>query len=96
MYLAHFFQTKADFSYAIAVMYRIGGWIEEGRIVRLEEDWQQADGSTEAVICNGQDYMDGIRNQQRYSILEAISCVCANVQENHEWVSEFSLVLQEN
>ena len=29
-------------------------------------------------------------------MMEAINWVCTNVQENHEWGSEFSLALQEN
>ena len=28
--------------------------------------------------------------------MKAINLVCTSVQENHEWVSEFSLVLQES
>ena len=47
---------------------------------------------TQAVICKGQKYMDGFRNQKGYSILEAISWVRTRVQENREWVSVFSVV----
>ena len=51
---------------------------------------------TKAVICNGQNHMDVFRHQKKYSIMEASNGVCARVQEPHDWISEFSLVLQEN
>ena len=42
-------QTKAEFSYAIAVMDKIGGW--------EDEDLVGSRFATEAVICNGQNHM---------------------------------------
>ena len=75
--LAHLIQTKAQVSYAITVMDRIGGWIEGGST----EGGSQIGGRlaasiwiyTRAVTFNGQTYMDGFRNQKMYSILEAIN-----------------------
>ena len=51
---------------------------------------------TEAVIRNGQNHIEGFRNQKKNSIMEAITCFCARIQHNHEWISEFSLVFQKN
>ena len=62
---------------------------------RLEEDWQRACGFySEAVICNGQILHGGIRKQNSDSILKAISCICASVQDNHERISDLSSELQ--
>ena len=90
-------QTQASFSYAIVVMDRIGGWMRRGRIedgsqivARLAASiWIYA----KAVICNG--HMDGIRNQKRYSIMEAINWVCTRVREDPKWTPEFSWIVQE-
>ena len=64
--MAHLIQTKAEFSYASAVMDSIGGWIEIGRIEDGRPDWRKTGGVHldlfKAVICNGQHYMEGFRN----------------------------------
>ena len=91
---------KTEFSYAMAIMDRIGGWSQHGR----NEAGNQIGVSlaaimwiyTKTVICNGQQHMDVFRNPKRYSVMEAINGVCAQVQENHELISEFSLVMQES
>ena len=41
-------------------------------------------------------WTDGFRILKKNSVMEALSWVCARTQHNHEWISEFSLVLQEN
>ena len=64
-------QTEAEFSYAIAVMDKIGGWEEEG--------WVGSKFAasmciyTKAVICNGQDNMQEYRVLKFRSIMEAVS-----------------------
>ena len=37
-----------------------------------------------------------LREQENNPIIEAIDWVCASVQDNHHWISWFSLVLQES
>ena len=55
-------QTKAEFSYATAVMGRIGGWEKEEC---EQENWVRFAGSiwiyTTAVVCNGQSHMQNFR-----------------------------------
>ena len=51
---------------------------------------------TEAVNCNGQSDTDGFRNLKRNTVFKAIDWVSARFQDNHDSISEFSLVLQEN
>ena len=97
--LGQLIQTKAEFSYAIAVIDRIGGWIEGGGI----EDGSQIGGRlavciwilSKAVVCNGQNYMKACRNQQ--NLLWKPLIVSVHVcRINHDWIAEFSLVLQEH
>ena len=84
-------------SCAMAVMDGVGGWIlgnEEGShsgAVFAASMWI----CTKAVICNGQRHMETFRMNKMNSIMEAINCICAHVQKSHDWISEFSLVMQE-
>ena len=39
--------------------------------------------------------MEAVRELQHNSIVEAISWMCSRVQDNHDWISEFSLALDE-
>ena len=95
--LTNSIQTKAEFSYAIAVMYRIGGCNEaddEGSqigAIFAASMWIY----TKAVACNGQQHMENLRINTMNSIMEAVSWVCAYFQEDHDWISEFSLAQQE-
>ena len=90
---------KAEFSNAIAVMDRIGAWIEGGR----SGDGSQHGGRlaaciwthSKAVICNGHNYMEAFRNQKIVLWNPLIGLVQA-VQKHHDWISEFSFILQEN
>ena len=67
--LTHLIQTEAQYSYAVAIMDRIGDWIEDGRSedgsqigVRLAASmWIY----TKAVICNGHEHMDVFRNRNK-------------------------------
>ena len=87
--VANLIQTEAELSYAKTVMDRIGCWIEGGR----DEDGSQIGGRpaasmwiyTKAVICNGQQHTYVCRNMKKYSMIEAVSWVCTQVRENHEW-----------
>ena len=46
-------------------------------------------------MCNGQKHMETFRNNKQNSIMEATTWFCAYCQDNHDWISEFSLVMQE-
>ena len=63
-------QTKAEFSYAIAVIDRIGGWEEEER---EQEIWK-------------------VQDSQH---VEAVNWVCDDTLDEHVWVSEQTISLQE-
>ena len=71
--------TKAEFSYATALMGRIGGWEEEEC---EQENWVGARFAgiiwiyTRAVVCNGQSHMQNFRIFKLRSILEAVTWVC--------------------
>ena len=39
--------------------------------------------------------MQGFRVNKVNSIMEAVNWVCDDARDNHEWVSEFSMALQE-
>ena len=90
-------QTKAAFSYATAVMDRIGGW-EEGD---EQDNWVGARFAasiwifTTYVVCNGHRNMQAFRVNKMKSIVEAVKLVCDDIFEDHERVSEVSLSLQE-
>ena len=93
--VAHSMQTKAELSYDIAVMDRIGGWVEGGRIEDGSQiDWQRACGFIQRHSYAMEKLHGGIRNQNRDSIMKAITCICASVQDNHERISDLSSVLQ--
>ena len=69
---------KAEFSYAIAVMYGIGGWDVRNEL----ENWMGARFAacmwihTEAVVCNGQRHMPTCRRNKVNSIVEAVNWEC--------------------
>ena len=48
------------------------------------------------MTCSGQMRMETFRSRKRESIKAAINWICANVQDDHDWVSELSLVTHEN
>ena len=69
-------QTKAEFSYAIAVMDKTGGWEEEeGK----QENWVGPIFAasmwifTKAVVCNGQNHMQNYRTFKKGSIMEVVN-----------------------
>ena len=41
-------------------------------------------------------FHDIFMNQKKNPIMEAINWVCASAKDNHEWISEFSLILQDS
>ena len=79
-------QTK-EFSNAIAVMDRIGGWEEGGE----QENWVGARFAasiwihTKAAVCNG----------ESHSVLEEVNWVCDDARDDHVWVSEQTIALHE-
>ena len=95
--LGHLIQTRAEFSHTIAVMDRIGGWIEE---VSDEdggaEHWRRAYGSFQRQSSAKDKITWKLSGHRDEFFLEAINWVCASLQDNHDWISEFSLVLQDN
>ena len=40
--------------------------------------------------------MEAFRDQTKNSIMEAVNRDCPSVQENHDWISEFFLAVQDN
>ena len=79
--LANAIQTKAEFSYAIAVMDKIGGWEEENSVgSRFAANmwiW------TKAVICNGQNRMQNYRLLELRSIMGSVSWACDDALVEH-------------
>ena len=49
-----------------------------------------------AVVYKGQQNMETFRINKMSSNMEAINWICAYFQEDHDWISELSLVMQEN
>ena len=47
---------------------------------------------TRGVICNGHKNMDDFRDKKRNSVVEAVS----RVVPDHQWVSEFSVLMHEH
>ena len=97
--LTNSIRTNAEFSYAIAVMDRVGGWIdgaEEGSQIGARfaaSAWIY----TKAVIGNEKRHMEAFRYYTMNLIMEAINWVlCIYFQDDHDWISEYSLVMQEN
>ena len=90
-------QTKAGFSCAIEIMDRIGSW-EEGD---EQENWVGGRRVasmwvyTKAVVCNGQRNMQTFRVNKKMSILQGVNGVCYAFLDNQQWVSQFSMALQE-
>ena len=50
---------------------------------------------SKAVICNGQNHMHDYRLLKFRSIVEAVNGVCDDALEEHVWVSELTISLQE-
>ena len=92
-------QTEAEFSYAIAVMDKIGGWEagnDQDKITGWMQDLRQACVYlTKAVVCNGQRNMQTFRVSKMNSIMEAVNWACDDFPDYHDLVSEFSLALED-
>ena len=82
-------QTKAAFTYAIAVMDKIGGWREEHLVGSsfAATMWIY----TKAMICNGQIHMHNYRLFKFRSIVEAVCWECDDALDEHVWESELTL-----
>ena len=94
--LTHLIQTQAAFSYANAVMDRIGGWIEEGRIKDGgKKGWWCACGSTQRQSSSPDQITLKPSGTRKISTVEATNWVYAKVQDNHDWISGVFMVLQE-
>ena len=61
--------------------------------VRPEEGWRRVWIYSKTFVCNGR--RSNLRDQRRDAVVEAINWACTGAQDNHDWVSEFSLVLHE-
>ena len=77
----------------------IGGWEEEEG---EQDNWwvrdvQRACGGiyTKAVVCNGQNHMQNFRIHELRSIVEAVNWLCDDALDEHVWVSEQAISLQE-
>ena len=91
-------QTKAELSHAISVMGRICGWEgQEGE----QENWVGPRFAasmwihTLAVVRNGQNYMQNFRFFKLRSVMEAVNWVCDDALDEHVWVSEQTISLQD-
>ena len=67
-------QTKADFSYAIAVVDTIGGWEEEDLVLSRLAACMWI--NTKAVVCNRQDHIQTYRLLKFRSFIEVVTWVC--------------------
>ena len=63
--------------------------------VRPEEGWRRAYGSAQKLRCATAAGSWNLRDPRRDAVVEAINWACTGAQDNHDWVSEFSLVLHE-
>ena len=72
---------KNEFSHAIAVMDKIGGWEEENWVMSrfATSMWI----FTKAVIYNGQNNMPNYRLQKIRSIMEAVNWACDDALDDH-------------
>ena len=83
-------QTKAEFSYAIAGMDRIGGWEEEEG---EQENWvgPRFPASmwmcTKAVVCNGRNHTQKYWIFKLRLFTEAVNRVCDDALDEHVWVT---------
>ena len=83
---------------AMAVMVRIGGWEEEEG---EEHHWVGPRFAasmwiyTKVVICNGQNHMQNNRIFKLRSIMEAVNWVSDDALDEHVWLSEHAISLQE-
>ena len=71
----------------MAVMDTIEGWEEE-------ETWVGS--RFAAVLCQGQASTQEYLRRRLISIMESVDWVCDDVLEDHEWVSELTISMQEN
>ena len=91
------FQTKAEFSYAMSVMDKIGGW-DEGD--EQEDQIGERFGAnlwiyTNAVSCIGQRNMEKFVMNKMNSMTVAVNGAQEILYYNHEWTPQYSIVLQE-
>ena len=88
-------QPKAVFSYAMTVMDKICGWEDEQKtVVSLFAACMWID--TKAVLCDGQESMQDYLVRRLLSIRESVNRVCEEALEDHQWVSELTISMQEN
>ena len=51
---------------------------------------------TQAVIGNGEKNMDEFRDEKRNSVIERVSLACTRAVLEHQWISEFSMLMHEH
>ena len=51
---------------------------------------------TKAVLCDGQESLQGYLGRRLLTIMESVIWVCDETMEGHEWVSELTVSMQEN
>ena len=93
-----FVEDKFDleFSFAIAVMDRTGGWEEEEGEQehwvgpRVASMWVY----TKAVVCNRQNHMHNYKIFKIKSVMEVVNWVCGDALDEHVCVVEKTISLQ--
>ena len=90
-------QRNAEFSYAVAVMDKFGGW-EEGN-EREDQIGARFGASmwihTKAVVCTGPRHMENFMMNKMNSITEAVNGAWGILYEDHEWIPQNSIQRQE-
>ena len=82
-------QSKAVFSYAMAVMDQLRGWEEEKKMVgSLFAAWMWM--CTRAVVCDGQESTQEYLKRRMLSIMQSVNWVCEEAFDGNEWVSELT------
>ena len=87
-------QSRAVFSYAMTVMDNIYQWEEE-------EKWLGSKCAarmwiyTKCVLCDGQEFTQEYMKRRMLSIMPGVNRVCEEAFEEHEWVSELTISMQE-
>ena len=87
-------QSKAVFSYVMTVMDKVDGWEDEQKWVGSKFAacmWIY----TKAVLCDGQASTQDDWWRRLFSIMESVNWVCEEACEEHEWVSELTVFMQE-
>ena len=87
-------QSKGMFSYAMTVMDKIDGWENEEKWVVSKfaaSMWIY----TKTVLCDGQASTQDFLRRRLLSIVESVNWVCEESFEEHEWVSEHTISMQE-